>query len=186
MSKLPDAIDKSVMSSPYCLAVSGWTCANPTEAFPPRALYKNLRGFLNLNRLLSPKSLSRPIIPRQDLINNLFKSDEIVLHSENIQPNIITYEEGNPNIGEEEFKFAIKERLKNYDKINMKQYYDFTNTIMYRHLIIDNNVDTLSLGKQLINKIKEYLNHILSKILIEGTRQPLIEVYNVFNFKALY
>jgi len=37
------------------------------------------------------------------------------------------------------------------------QIYDFKNTLMYKHLIYDDNIDTLSLGKELIGMIKTTL-----------------------------
>ena len=116
------------------------------------------------------------------MLNELFIENTPIIHEENI--NII---EGKSfDIIDEEniieiVKPALKSLLEKFDPIDMDQYYDFTNTLMYKHLIYDDHVDTLSLGKQLINQIKSALYKLQEPLQFDsGTK--LLEQTNLFDF----
>jgi hypothetical protein len=83
-------------------------------------------------------------------------------------------------LGQEQIDNDIKpayiQKLEEFDSINDIYYYDLKNTLMYKHLIYDDDIDTISLGKELINKIKESLL-ILQQGKIEG-----LESVNIFDF----
>ncbi len=107
----------------------------------------------------------------------------------------VTYEENNTSItgldikiedevGEDNVNLVIKPAmvsvLEKYEPINMDQYYDYKNTLMYRHIILDDHVDTLSLGKQMIRNIRELLFKNQEKI--DTPEGKLIETTNLFGF----
>ena len=65
--------------------------------------------------------------------------------------------------------------------MDSSQYYDFKNTLMYKHLIYDESIDTLSLGKEVIAKIKETL--LKSQQYVESDDgSKLLESTNLFDF----
>lgn len=78
-------------------------------------------------------------------------------------------------------KPLIKSFLEKFDAINKEQYYDFKSTLMYKHLIYDDHVDTLSLGKEIIIMIKKILIDVQRDIkLDDGTK--LLDKTNLFDF----
>lgn len=74
------------------------------------------------------------------------------------------------------------QKLEDFDPINDIYYYDLKNTLMYKHLIYDDDIDTISLGKELINKIKENL-----LILQQGKNETLqnINIFDFLNFRIV-
>lgn len=107
----------------------------------------------------------------------------------------VTYEENNTSItgldvkledelGEDNINLVIKPAmvsvLEKYEPINLDQYYDYKNTLMYRHIILDEHVDTTSLGKQMIRNIRELLFKNQEKI--DTPDGKLIETTNLFGF----
>ena len=82
---------------------------------------------------------------------------------------------------DEIIKPVIRTVLEKFDPIDKEQYYDFKNTLMYKHIIYDDHVDTLSLGKEIIKMIKKMLIDVQEKIeLDDGTL--LLEKTNLFDF----
>ena len=115
------------------------------------------------------------------MINNLFGTSVEPVYVEN-------FDKGGKSIdilGEENienfFKLNFIEILERFDPMDTSQYYDFKNTLMYKHLIYDESIDTLSLGKEVISKIKEILLKLQKNIITDdGTK--LTETTNLFDF----
>lgn len=117
------------------------------------------------------------------MISNLFveqvqiKWDEKMIFGTNRNS---TYMLGDDNI-ENVVKPALISLLERFDPVDFEQSYDFTNTLMYKHLIYDDNIDTLSLGKELIGIIKKTLLSFQSGIeLDDGTK--LLDTTNLFDW----
>ncbi len=86
---------------------------------------------------------------------------------------------GEENINEI-IKPVIKKKLEEYHQMDMDLYYDFKNSLTYRHIIL-NQDDTLSFGKQFIKQIRFGLLKSQAEIeLREGER--LIDEINLFDF----
>ncbi len=119
------------------------------------------------------------------LIQELFVPNDKIMYEEDvfalknmdsISINVLSEENINQTI-----KPEFKKILERYDKINMDYYYDYKNTLMFRHLITDEDFDTLSLGKQLITRIKKILFDIQKDIDVDDGI-PLIDEVNLFDF----
>ena len=87
---------------------------------------------------------------------------------------------GEDNI-ENFFKPNFIELLEHFDPMDSSQYYDFKNTLMYKHLIYDESIDTLSLGKEIIKKIKETLLELEKNVEMDDGSK-LLETTNLFDF----
>jgi hypothetical protein len=118
------------------------------------------------------------------MIENIFMEESRVVWEENNTPLSGVDNNSNDVLGEDNVNMVIKPAivsvLEKYDPINMDQYYDYKNTLMYRHLILDDHVDTISLGKQMIRTIRELLFKIQDKIDFENGK--MIENINLFDF----
>jgi hypothetical protein len=88
-------------------------------------------------------------------------------------------------LGEESINDIIRptliQVLDKFDAIESKYYYNFKDTLMYKHLIYNDDLDMLSLGKELIKKIKNLLLEIQEPILLDGEMR-LLETTNIFDF----
>ena len=117
-----------------------------------------------------------------EMINSLFIDNNIIKWEESF-----IFGDGNSIdiLGEENIDDSIKpiliSVLERFDSIDMEQYYDFKNTLMYKHLIYDEDLDMLSLGKQLIIKIKEILINLQKPIQLDDNIN-LLETTNLFDF----
>lgn len=88
-------------------------------------------------------------------------------------------------LGEDNINDVIKPSLivglEKFNEIDQEQYYDFKNTLMYKHLIYDDNIDTLSMGKELIGMIKDTLI-LLQKSIEFDDGEKLLSNTNLFDF----
>lgn len=88
-------------------------------------------------------------------------------------------------LGEENINDVIKPSLivvlEKFNQIEPEQYYNFSSTLMYKHLIYDENIDTISLGKELIGMIKETLISI-QKLIEFDDGEKLLSNTNLFDF----
>jgi hypothetical protein len=71
--------------------------------------------------------------------------------------------------------------LENFNQIKMSEELDFSNTLMYKHLIYDNQIDMLSLGKEFIGIIKKELLKFQENIKLDGDTN-ILESTNLFDF----
>lgn len=120
----------------------------------------------------------------KNMIENIFMEETRILYEENNTPLSGIDNNSNDVLGQDNVNMVIKPAivsvLEKYDPINLEQYYDYKNTLMYRHLILDEHVDTLSLGKQMIRTIRELLFKIQDKIDFENGK--MINNINLFDF----
>jgi hypothetical protein len=88
-------------------------------------------------------------------------------------------------LGDENINDIIKpiliSSLEKFDEIKILDEINFKNTLMYRHLIYDDNIDMLSLGKQFINLIKKELLEFQKDIKLDDSYK-LLESTNLFDF----
>ena len=77
-------------------------------------------------------------------------------------------------------KPAIKDYLELFDSINKSKLHDFKTSIMYKHIITD-NLDIISLGKELIDKIKEKLLDIQKNLTYKDGQKTFDDI-NLFDF----
>jgi len=80
-----------------------------------------------------------------------------------------------------EIKPGIKKILEKYNPMDMDMYYDYKNSLVYRHIIL-NPDDTISFGKQLINQIIFQLLESQKKIKIYDGDESLTDELNLFDF----
>lgn len=115
------------------------------------------------------------------IINNLFIDDinikweeDFYLGSESIS-----------TLGEENIQDVIKPgfvfTLEKFNPIEPEQQYDLKNTLGYKYLIYDDNIDTVSFGKELIGMIKNSLLEIQQSIKFDDG-EKLLSVTNLFDF----
>ncbi len=118
------------------------------------------------------------------MINTIFMAESEIAYSELNTPMSGIDTNSNDKLGQDNVTMVIKpaliKSLEKYEPINMDQYYDYKNTLMYRHIILDDHVDTLSLGKQMIKSIRDALLKIQSNIDFESGK--MIEEINLFDF----
>jgi len=123
----------------------------------------------------------------EKIISDLFISDTNIRWEENFY---IGY--GSINdiksinvLGEENINEIIKpvlvSVLENFHQIEPEHIYEFENTLMYKHLIYDENIDTISLGKELIGLIKDTLIE-LQKFIEFDDGEKLLSNTNLFDF----
>ena len=106
------------------------------------------------------------------MIENLFKEKEVVYEEEFLNAKPENYVTSIEYLGENDINNVVKpiliQILEKYYSINEEEYYDFKNTLMYKHIILSNDMDTLSLGKQFINKIKDQLFKLQNKLKLDN------------------
>lgn len=124
----------------------------------------------------------------EKMISDLFVSDIQVKWEENFYyGNDGTIEDVKSInvIGEENINEIIKpvlvEGLEKFNDIDEEQHYNFSDTLMYKHLIYDDNIDTISLGKELIEMIKNVLLKIQKSIEFDNG-EKLLSNTNLFDF----
>lgn len=91
-------------------------------------------------------------------------------------------------IGKENMKAMkpmFEKFLKDYLDLDNKDFYDFKSTLMYKHLIYNEDIDSLSFAKTLTLMIKDSLNKFQEKmILIDET--GLLKQANIFDFVTFF
>ena len=91
-------------------------------------------------------------------------------------------------IGKENMKAMkpmFEKFLKDYLDLDNKDFYDFKSTLMYKHLIYNEDMDSLSFAKTLTLMIKDSLNKFQEKmILIDETE--LLKQANIFDFVTFF
>lgn len=124
----------------------------------------------------------------EKMIYDLFVSDIMVKWEENFyygNSENLEYVKSINIIGEENINEIIKpaliEGLEKFNEIDEEQYYNFSDTLMYKHLIHDDNIDTISLGKKLIQMIKDVLLKI-QKLIEFNNGEKLLSNTNLFDF----
>lgn len=71
--------------------------------------------------------------------------------------------------------------LENFDDIKISNQFNFKNTLMYKHLIYDNQMDMLSLGKEFIGIIKKDLLECQEDIKLDNYYN-ILDSTNLFDF----
>lgn len=124
----------------------------------------------------------------EKMITDLFISDTQIRWEENFYYGESTSIDDIKSInvlGEENIDDVIKPSLivvlEKFNEIEPEQYYNFENTLMYKHLIYDENIDTISLGKELIAMIKDTLLSI-QKLIKFDDGEKLLSNTNIFDF----
>lgn len=123
----------------------------------------------------------------EKIIGDLFTNDTKVRWEENFYyGNYSPDDVGSYNVlGEENIDDVIKPSLivglEKFNQIEPEQYYDFKNTLMFKHLIYDENIDTISIGKELIGMIKESLILVQKSIEFDDG-EKLLSNTNLFDF----
>ena len=122
-----------------------------------------------------------------NMLNNLFTDKKILYEEKFTSSNPSLYKPSIEYLGEDNINNVLKPSLthllEKYYPINEEEYYDFKNTLMYKHLIFDNEMDTFSLGKQLINKIKEQMYKLQNKLRLDSNDQTdFTDKTNIFDF----
>ena len=118
----------------------------------------------------------------EKMISDLFISDSNVKWEENFYYSNDSKSKvmlGDDNI--DIIKSSLKDGLEKFNKIDPEQFYDFKNTLMYKHLIYDDNVDMLSLGKELIGMIKKTFL-LIQKSIESDEGDKLLNESNIFDF----
>jgi hypothetical protein len=117
------------------------------------------------------------------IISDLFISDSAIKWEEDFY--LGSYTKSYDTLGEKNIDAVIKPTLINvleyFNPIDDSHTYDFKNTLMYKHLIYDDNIDTLSLGKELIGMIKTTLIN-LQKLIEFDNGEKLLTQTNLFDF----
>lgn len=118
------------------------------------------------------------------MLNQIFVENHTIIYYEentalfNLSSNSIDIlSEDNIN---EIIKPTIRIILEKYKQIDMELFYDFKNSLTYRHIIL-NQDDTINAGKQLIHQIKTNLFKAQSEIEIKDGER-LIDELNLFDF----
>lgn len=123
----------------------------------------------------------------EKIISDLFISDTNIRWEENFYIGLgsISDIKSLNVLGEENINEIIKpilvSVLEKFNQIEPEQIYEFENTLMYKHLIYDENIDTISLGKELIILIKETLISIQKSIQFDDG-EKLLSNTNLFDF----
>lgn len=123
----------------------------------------------------------------EKIISDLFISDTNIRWEENFYIGSGSIDEiKSINIlGEENINEIIKpilvSVLEKFNQIEPEQIYEFENTLMYKHLIYDENIDTISLGKELIGLIKDTLVMFQKSIEFDDG-EKLLSNTNLFDF----
>lgn len=124
----------------------------------------------------------------EKMIYDLFVNDAQIRWEENFYFGNSTYIDDVKSInvlGEENINDIIKPSLivvlEKFNQIEPEQYYDFKRTLMFKHLIYDDNIDTVSMGKELIGMIKDTLLSI-QKLIEFDDGEKLLSNTNLFDF----
>lgn len=130
----------------------------------------------------------------EKMISDLFISDIQIRWEENFYYGNSAYIEDIKSInvlGEDNINDIIKPSLivvlEKFNEIDQELMYDFKKTLMYKHLIYDDNIDTISLGKELIEMIKDSLLLIQSSIEYDDGQKMLsnTNLFDFLNFKIV-
>jgi len=118
-------------------------------------------------------------------VYHIFSGDKKILWKDDYYINNTTAIDA---IGKENMK-AMKPMfdkfLKDYLDLDNKDFYDFKSTLMYKHLIYNEDMDSLSFAKTLTLMIKDSLNKFQEKmILIDET--GLLKQANIFDFVTFF
>jgi hypothetical protein len=120
-----------------------------------------------------------------NLISNLFTETKRPFVDGFNDGKITAGEAENIGIIEENSKLAaikpgIKKYLELFDSINKSKLYDFKTSIMFKHILTD-NLDIISLGREIIDKIKNKLLEAQQNLLFnDGTK--MINDINLFDY----
>jgi len=123
-----------------------------------------------------------------NMLSNLFEEKKVIYDEVFLNENPSKYTPSIEFLSESDIikvKNILKQILEKYFKIDDDEYYNFKNTLMYKHLIFDNELDTFSLGKQIIVKIKEQLYRYQNRLKLETERIELnnfTDNTNLFDF----
>lgn len=123
----------------------------------------------------------------KNMISNLFINENIIDYEDEFKDDLLTANQAEKldilQEGQRDhvIKPTIKKVLERFDKIDSNLYLDLTNTLLYKHIITDNKLDTVSFGVQLINIIKDLLIKMQTNIKFDDGRSLLDEI-NLFNF----
>lgn len=124
----------------------------------------------------------------EKMIYDLFASDTQVKWEENFYFGNSTFVDDVKSLnvlGEENINDVIKPSLivvlEKFNQIEPEQYYNFSDTLMYKHLIYDENIDTISVGKELIRMIKDTLLSMQKSIEFDDG-EKLLAITNLFDF----
>jgi hypothetical protein len=116
------------------------------------------------------------------MINELFINNSQSLWEENFYIGEI---KSNELLGDENINDIIKPELisflENFNQIKILNEFNFKNTLMYKHLIYDNQMDMLSLGKEFIKIIKNELLKFQENIKLDNYLN-ILESTNLFDF----
>lgn len=141
-------------------------------------LNNNFSNFISNIHNISNNSNINKNISKQN-ITNIFNDNLYSIYNEHfIINNISTDILDNDNIND--FKNELFKKLEKFENINYDEYYDFKNSVCYKYLLENEDMDILSLGKDIIQKIKKSL--LYSQKKIELTNDKLINITNLFDF----
>jgi hypothetical protein len=85
-----------------------------------------------------------------------------------------------PNSKREEIKPGIKGYLELFDSINKSKLYDFKTSIMFKHILTD-ELDIISLGREIIDKIKNKLLESQQNLLFKDGSKMINDI-NLFDY----
>ncbi len=118
------------------------------------------------------------------MIKDIFIDDDKVLLIEE-NPALSNVQTKSTDILSEEninktIKPTIKKVLEEYNPVNLEYYYDFKDSLAYRHIIL-NQDDTILSGSKLIEQIRNNLYQTQSKMMMDDGDKMLQEI-NLFDF----
>ncbi len=120
----------------------------------------------------------------QKMIHDIFISDDKILFVEEntalSNVNVKSQDVLNQEKVNNEIKPTLRKILENYSPVDLEYYYDFKNSLVYRHIIL-NTDDTISAGINLIQMIKTNLLKTQSNFKIEDG-ENMLEIINLFDF----
>jgi hypothetical protein len=89
-----------------------------------------------------------------------------------------------PNSKRDEIKPGIKGYLELFDSINKSKLYDFKTSIMFKHILTD-DLDIISLGREIIDKIKNKLLESQGNLLFNDGSKMIndINLFDYLNFE---
>ena len=143
-----------------------------------------------INNMINKLFISNhTIIYREFFSDNLESMNEKLREIQNLENNDLSDVDAEDvdDDAEEELeqitmvKGAIKEFLEKFESPNQNYFYEFKNTLVYRTLIVDNVMDLVSIGKEMITKIKSYIYEKQSKIVYDDGSK-LLEDTNLFDY----
>ncbi len=118
------------------------------------------------------------------MIKEIFISDDKTLFVEENRAlsdvNVKSQDVLNEDNIKREIKPTLKKILEEYSPVDLEYYYDFKDSLVYRHIIL-NPDDTVSAGIKLIQMIKSNLLKTQSKFKLEDG-DNMLELINLFDF----